>query len=120
MSSLSDLNLDGCGLQDASFVSGLSQLYWLNLNGNQMHSIPPMESLSANLHGLYLNNNGCLSGVTHLTVLTNLDTFSLHSVCLSNLDFTAGMTRLQFLDVGADWQQDEHKNWLTDVSPLMG
>ena len=118
--SLSDLNLDTCGLQDASFVSGLSQLYWLNLSGNQIHSVPPMENLAANLHGLNLNNNGCLLAIPRLAVLTNLDSLNLHSDCLSNITFTAGMTHLQSLDVGGDWQYDQNKNWISNISPLTG
>ena len=45
LSSLNDLNLDGCGLQDASFVSSMVNLYELDRGNNQIHSIPIMDNL---------------------------------------------------------------------------
>jgi internalin A len=119
LTKLSYLNLYGCGLQDASFVSNLVNLYDLDLGNNQIHSVPVMDNLS-NLQYLYLNNNGCLIDFPRLAALTNLINLSLHSDCLPDLTFATHLTRLQYLDVGGDWVNDQYKNTITDISPLTG
>jgi len=119
LTKLNYLNLYGCGLQDASFVSNLANLNYLDLGNNQIRSIPVMNNL-VNLQYLYLNNNGCLINFPRLAVLTNLINLSLHSDCLPDLSFATGMTHLQYLDVGADWVNDQYKNTITDISPLAG
>lgn len=119
LTKLSYLNLYGCGLQDASFVSTLANLNQLDLGNNQIHSIPAMDLL-VNLQYLYINNNGCLINFPRLAALTNLINLSLHSDCLPDLSFASQMTRLQYLDVGGDWRDDQYKNTITDISPLTG
>jgi internalin A len=113
------LYLSGCGLQDASFVSRLYNLQQLYLNENSIHSIPVLDGLNE-LTDLQINNNGCLINSPRLAVLTNLLLLALHSDCLPDIEFCAGMPLLQLLDVGGDWQFDEKRNTVSDISPLIG
>ncbi len=122
LASLNNLNylyISGAGLQDASFVSRLYNLQELYLNENSIHTIPVMDGLN-NLSVLEINNNGCVINTPRLAGLTNLYRLNLHSDCLPDIAFCAGMQLLQFLDVGGDWQYDEHRNQIQDISPLLG
>ena len=115
--SLGYLYLNDCGLQDASFVSGLNNLVVLELNQNQIHSVPVMDNLPF-LQVLRLNNNGCLINVPRLAVLTNLTDLDVHSDCLPDLSFAAGMEMLGTLDAGGDWIDDPYRNYISDLSPI--
>ena len=114
------LYLDNCGLEDASFVSGLTNLVWLSLNGNSIHSIPDLQGLGGTLGWLEINYNGPLIYAFRLASVTNLYHLGLHDDGLPDISFTAGMTQLQSLDVGGDWIGDDNRNYVSDISPLTG
>ena len=119
-SALQALYLNNCGLQDASFISGLTNLYNLDLSGNTIHSIPDMSGLAWNLGWLQINYNGPLIYSFRLSCLTNLYSLGLHDDGLPDIAFTAGMTQLESLDVGGDWLDDGNRNYVSDISPLTG
>jgi internalin A len=119
-SALQALYLNNCGLQDASFISGLTNLYNLDLSGNTIHSIPDMSGLAWNLGWLQINYNGPLIYSFRLSSLTNLYNLGLHDDGLPDIAFTAGMTQLESLDVGGDWLDDGNRNYIGDTSPLTG
>jgi internalin A len=112
------LYLDNCGLQDASFVSGLTNLIQLSLNYNQIHSIPEMQGLVANLDWLEINYNGPLVNFPRLACLTNMVHLALHDDGLPDIDFTVGMGMLQLLDAGGDGVGDPNGSFVSDMSPL--
>ena len=119
-STLQNLYLDNCGLQDASFVSSLTNLIELSMNNNTIHSIPDMEGLAETLDWLQINYNGPLIYSFRLSSLTNLYSLGLHDDGLADIAFTAGMWQLQSLDVGGDYMQDPNLNTVSDISPLIG
>ncbi len=119
-STLQFLYLDNCGLQDASFVSGLTNLIELSMNNNTIHSIPDMDGLAETLDWLQINYNGPLIYSFRLSSLTNLYSLGLHDDGLADIAFTAGMWQLQWLDVGGDYMGDPNLNYVSDISPLIG
>jgi internalin A len=120
LTALQYLNLDSCGVNDASFVSGLTNLYQLNLNNNSIHEIPDLQALAANLSWLEINHNGPLIYSFRLASVTNLYDLGLHDDGLPDIAFTADMSLLASLDVGADWIDDPNRNYVSDISPLTG
>ncbi len=119
---LTDLNylyLSGCGLEDASFISPLYNLQQVDLSDNTIHSIPVMSEL-LNLNYLNLSYNECLINLPRLAVLTNMSNLSLHSDCLPDIAFCSGMAFLNTLDAGGDGQYDQYRNFVPDMSPLLG
>ncbi len=118
--SLQYLYLNTCGLQDASFISGLTNLVNLDLSGNTIHIIPDMQGLAGTLDWLQINYNGPLIYPERLACLTNLVSLGLNDDGLPDIAFTAGMTQLQQLDVGGGYMQDPDLNYVSDISPLNG
>jgi len=119
-SQLNYLYLNNCGLQDASFLSSLTNLVNVDLSGNTIHSIPNLSGLAESLTWLQINYNGPLIYPFRLASLTNLYNLGLHDDGLPDIAFTAGMTQLQQLDVGADWIEDPNRSYVSDISPLVG
>src|ERR1039457_1068862 len=79
-----------------------------------------MQALGGNLNWLEINYNGPLIYSFRLTSVTNLYSLGLHDDGLPDIAFTAGMTQLQQLDVGADWIEDPNRNYVSNISPLTG
>jgi internalin A len=118
--SLQELYVNNCGLQDASFVSGLTNLASLDLSDNALHSIPDMQALAGSLSSLQINYNGPFIYSDRLACLTNLYNLGLHDDGLADIAFTAGMMQLESLDVGGDYLGDPDVNYVSDLSPLSG
>jgi internalin A len=118
--SLENLYLYNCGLQDASFISSLTNLSSLDLGNNDIHSVPDMQALAANLGSLQLNYDGPLIYSERLACLTNLYNLGVHDDGLADIAFTAGMTQLESLDAGGDYLNDPNLNYISDISPLTG
>ena len=117
---LNSLYMSGCGLQDASFISGLDNLYNLDLSYNSIHEIPDVSALGGTLSWLQLNYNGPFIYYERLASLTNLTSLNIHDDSVPDLAFTAGMTQLNSLDAGGDYQTDPNLNTISDISPLIG
>lgn len=112
---LQDLNLRGNYITDVSPLQSLSQLSVLNISENELSDLSGVSALTQLIH-LDAHGNGVadlspLSGMTQLRSLTLRDNNFLNS----NLSSLSGLTQLEYLDL-----QENKINSLSALTPLTG
>ncbi|EBF5152561.1 hypothetical protein FH008_15690, partial [Listeria monocytogenes] len=127
ISSLKTLSIRNSQVSDLSPLSGLSNLEFLDITGNQVSDLSPLSGLNS-MHSIYADNNQIsevnLNGLTALTdfradnnqirnvdlCITNLFYLTLNNNQISDLDFLAGPTALQNINM--------ESNQISDISSL--
>jgi internalin A len=116
LQNLSWLRLVNCGLTSIEFLSGLTNLYSLDVstdqgqpNQNQINDVSPLAGL-LNLQYLTAGWNACPVGWFKLDNLTKITWLSIPGDCVNDAGFVGGMVGLTLLDLG--------NNSVTDSSPV--
>lgn len=96
-------------LDDISFLADLNKLEYLNLNGNSIRDLSPLENMTE-LKELYLSDNIYIANITPLSRLTKLEKLDLYQNGITDISVLSNMAELKELNLGL--------NILTDISPL--
>ncbi|WP_456400594.1 leucine-rich repeat domain-containing protein, partial [Mesoaciditoga sp.] len=135
LTNLQQLSMPGLGLtnNDIQFLSGFSQLSWLDLGWNKITDISPLKGLNLqwglDLSGNNIQNIEALSGMTNLTWLRLND----NPIGNNGLNVIKNLTKLRDLELNGCGITDItplenlsnlntlilSNNYLTDISPLM-
>jgi len=110
LTQLQSLDLRNNQITDISFLSGLTQLQSLYLRNNQITDISFLSSLTQ-LQSLYLRNNQ-ITDISFLSSLTQLQSLNLSENQITDISFLSSLTRLQSLNLSS--------NQITDYSFLSG
>lgn len=110
LTSLQDLGLQNCGIQDISFLSTLTELRGINLNHNLITDLTPLTGLTK-LERLGLAENH-IRDISPLENLTNLYDLSVDGNEIRDISALSGMTHLN--------QAGLSDNGISDLSPLSG
>jgi internalin A len=108
--SLVELDLSGNGITDLTPLQNLPQLVRLNLENNNLTDISALTRLT-NLSSLILSGNP-IQDYSPLANLTQLTRLSLHDAGLTNIAFLQQLNQLADLTL--------YNNRLSDISPLIG
>lgn len=114
LTKLQFLDAGGTLVQDISALAGLTDLQELNLDGIPIEDLTPLSGLNG-LSVLSLNGSASQEGLSALGTLTSLNTLSLKSCGITNLDalnVLAQQGKLTTLDVSG--------NNISDLHPLVG
>lgn len=110
LAKMQDLGIQYCGIEDISFLSGMTELRGVNLNGNSVTDITPLAGLNK-LERLGLAENG-ISDISALENLNNLFDLALDGNELRDISALASLPHLN--QVGLS------DNQIEDLSPLAG
>ncbi len=110
LKNLTELNLGGNQLTDISPLQGLKQLKGLNLSHNQLTDISPLQELKQ-LRVLFLTDNQ-LTDISQLQEPKQLKELNLSHNQLTDISSLQELKQLTNLDLGY--------NQLTDINPLQG
>ena len=110
LTKMQDLGLQYCGIDDISFLSGLTELRGVNLNGNFVTDITPLAGLDK-LERLGLAENG-ISDISALKDLNQLFDLALDGNEISDISALARLSHLN--QVGLS------DNLIEDLTPLAG
>ncbi|CAL6087233.1 leucine-rich_repeat domain-containing protein [Hexamita inflata] len=108
MSTLTELSIIGCYLDDLSSISDLVGIKVLKLNKNRLTSLRPLQNL-VNMHVLYVFENmiASLDGIQYMTELVSLQVSNNR---LASIMQVQNMKKLQILKANL--------NQIKDISPL--
>ena len=110
LAQLTSLTLTFSSLSDVSFLSDLTQLTYLNLDGNNnLSDISALASLTQ-VKNLHLGNNN-LSDISALASLTQLTSLTLWNNTITDISPLSGLTQLRYLHLSG--------NVVSDASPLI-
>ena len=107
--SLTNLYLRGVPVRNATFLTNLSRLSFLNLDSTGISNASPLAELT-NVTYLAMTGNPTVSNVHVLSNLTRLVNLELRASCISNIGFMSSLSRLRYADLAY--------NQITDISPL--
>jgi Leucine-rich repeat (LRR) protein len=108
LSSLTELDLRGNQISDIKPLQSLTKLTWLVLGTNQISDIKPLQSLTK-LTAIELNNNKIID-ITPLQSLTNLNSLLLNNNKITDIKPLQSLTKLTWMFLG--------DNQITDTKPL--
>jgi Leucine-rich repeat (LRR) protein len=108
LTNLTYLNLQGNAISDLSPLASLTNLTYLRLDYNRISDLSPLASLT-NLNDLVLSRNQ-ISDISPLASLTNLTYLHLQRNQISDISPLASLTNLN--DLRLDYNQ------ISDISPL--
>lgn len=107
---MQDLGLQDCGIEDIRFLSGLTELRGVNLNGNSITDITPLAGMDQ-LERLGLAENE-ICDISALKNLNHLFDLALDGNEIRDISALAGLSRLN--QVGLS------DNQIEDLTPLAG
>lgn len=107
---MQDLGLQDCGIEDIRFLSGLTELRGVNLNGNSITDITPLAGMDQ-LERLGLAENE-IRDISVLKNLNHLFDLALDGNEIRDISALAGLSRLN--QVGLS------DNQIEDLTPLAG
>lgn len=110
LAKMQDLGLQDCGIEDISFLSGLTELRGVNLNGNSITDITPLAGMGQ-LERLGLSENE-IRDISALKNLNHLFDLALDGNEIRDISALAGLSRLN--QVGLS------DNQIEDLTPLAG
>lgn len=110
LAKMQDLGMQYCGIEDISFLSGLTELRGVNLNGNSVTDLTPLAGLDK-LERLGLSENG-VKDISALSDLHNLYDLALD---YNEIQDISALTELSHLN-----QVGIADNQIEDLSPLAG
>lgn len=110
LTNLTYLELNGNQLEDISPLSRLVNLTYLDLGFNRITDLGPLKGL-VNLTWLDLGNNYNLTDLSALSGLTNMAELDLFNTNISDISVLSNMTNLVSLNLGGC-------DNVTDISPL--
>lgn len=110
LTKMQDLGMQYCGIEDISFLSGLTELRGVNLNGNSVTDITPLAGLDK-LEQLGLAENG-IKDISVLEGLPNLFNLSLDKNEIGDISPLTSLSHLNQLGLS--------DNQIEDLSPLAG
>lgn len=112
---LNYLNLSLCGVEDISFVRGLSGLEKGYFAFNKISDVLPLKDLTL-LGTLALGNNK-IADISPLKNLTGLTQFTIENNYIDDFTAVFGMKSLAYLDVSRNFIPDEQIGTLMDEIP---
>lgn len=110
LTKMQNLGIQYCGIENISFLSGLTDLRGVNLNGNSVTDITPLANLSK-LERLGLSENR-ISDISVIGGLNNLYDLALDGNEIQDISVLAGLPHLN--------QAGLSDNRIEDFSPLAG
>ncbi len=110
LTKMQDLGMQYCGIEDISFLSGLTELRGVNLNGNSVTDITPLAGLNK-MERLGLAENR-ISDISALEGMYNLFDLALDG---NEIQDISALTELPHLN-----QVGLSDNQIEDLSPLAG
>jgi Leucine-rich repeat (LRR) protein len=109
LTALEELDLSYNCLKDIGTVKNLTHLRELHLEGNEIYELTPLASLKA-LEGLFLNGNLDDLNVAPLARVNRLQRLMLANGCISDISFLSSMKQLQWLELSS--------NQINNLEPL--
>jgi len=106
---LTDLKLNNNNIKDISYLSGLTNLVYLEVNQNQISNIGPVKYLKK-LACLWVMENR-IKDITPLKGLTSMGSLDLRFNMISNVSALSNMKKIEFLGLS--------ENPIRDIKPLM-
>ena len=110
LTKMQDLGIQYCGIEDISFLSGLTDLRGVNLNGKSIADITPLAGLDK-LERLGLSENR-ISDISVLGNMTNLFDLALDGNEIQDISVLAKLPHLNQVGIS--------DNQIEDLSPLAG
>jgi Leucine-rich repeat (LRR) protein len=99
------------GLSDISPLAELTELVWLDLEGNVIEDLTPLAGLTK-LRRLDLDHNPPINDITPLAGLVNMVELDMRNTRISDITPLANMTKLEELDIRA--------TDVRDYTPILG
>ncbi|MDE7404215.1 MAG: hypothetical protein K2M81_03820, partial [Lachnospiraceae bacterium] len=110
LTKMQDLGIQYCGIEDIGFLSGLTELRGVNLNGNAVTDITPLADLNK-LERLGLSENR-ISDISVIGNMSNLFDLALDGNEIQDISVLAKLPHLNQVGIS--------DNQIEDLSPLAG